>query len=257
MTVLTRETPHRRKLSRPTAPVAPRRVSGPSRGRVPTTSPPRPRVAPPSRPARALAFVRRLPEHGILDRLLRNGKWIPLLGVLLAGIVAMQVSMLKLGSNIGRLVERSGSLQSQNEQLRASVASLGDDQRIERLAAGMGMVMATPQTIGFLDSKRNDAAGQAAANLKAPDPSSFLAALQAANQSAANNSADGSALSETGSTAAATGPRAAPTGSTTAATGSRAAPTGSTAAATGSTTVPTGSTTAPSASTASGATPGG
>ena len=81
-------------------PARPRRVSGPA------PSPPDPDNAHPVRrrqPAgplgvRALAFVRSLPDHSLLDRLVRGRAWIPLLGVLLAGIVAMQVEVLKLGA---------------------------------------------------------------------------------------------------------------------------------------------------------------
>ena len=39
----------------------------------------------------------------------------------------MQVSLLKLGANTGRLIEKSSTLQSTNEQLRARVGTLGDD----------------------------------------------------------------------------------------------------------------------------------
>jgi hypothetical protein len=209
--VLTRETPHKRKLKRRAVPVAPRRVSGPIPGRQPARPQLR-RVRRQSAPARAIALIRGLPDHRLLDRLLRGRAWIPLLGVLLAGIVAMQVSMLKLGSTIGRSVERGASLQSTNEQLRASVASLADEQRIERLAAGMGMVMAAPQAIGFLGPKAGVAA-QAAANLKAPDPSAFLAALQASGGPAPGTSSDPNAGASGASGATSTGSGAALTSS--------------------------------------------
>jgi hypothetical protein len=114
----------------------------------------------------------------LIDRLVRGRAWIPVLGILLAGIVAMQVSLLKLGASIGRSLERGTTLQSQNEQLRASVATLADDQRIETLAAGMGMVMPAPQAVGFLSARPGANAAQAVGNLKAPDPTTFLASLQ-------------------------------------------------------------------------------
>ena len=55
---------------------------------------PRPR---PARPA-CSRRVRALPEHRVVDRLLRSRLWIWALGALLGGIVAMQVSLLKLNS---------------------------------------------------------------------------------------------------------------------------------------------------------------
>jgi hypothetical protein len=127
--------------------------------------------------AHVSGFVRRLPDHGLVDRLVRGRAWIPVLGIMLAGIVAMQVSVLKLGAGIGRSLEKGATLQSQNEQLRASVAALADEQRIERLAAGMGMVMPPPQAVGFLSAQPGGAA-QAVSNIKAPDATAFLSALQ-------------------------------------------------------------------------------
>ncbi len=74
--------------------------------------------------ARAARFIRALPDHRVLDRVVRGRAWILILGVMLAGIVAMQVEVLKLGASIGRSIEQSTALQSRNELLRASVASL-------------------------------------------------------------------------------------------------------------------------------------
>ena len=76
--------------------------------------------------------------------------WIALLGVMLVGIVAMQVEVLKLGASMGRNIERATVLQGHNEALRASVAALADDQRIEALAAKQGMVMPAPSDVAFL-----------------------------------------------------------------------------------------------------------
>jgi threonine synthase len=127
--------------------------------------------------ARAAAFIRGLPDHSVLDRLVRGRAWIPVLGVLLAGIVAMQVEVLKLGASMGRAIERTSDLTSQNEVLRATVASLADDQRIERLAARMGMVMPAPDSVRFLQAQPEQNAARAVSNIHAPDASAFLAQL--------------------------------------------------------------------------------
>jgi cell division protein FtsL len=141
---------------------------------------------------RALAVVRSLPEHSLVDRLVRGRAWIPVIGVLLVGIVAMQVEVLKLGTNVGRLLQRTTALQSQNESLQASVASLGDDQRIEQLAAGMGMVMPAPTTITFLRAAPGRDPGRALANLHPPDAATFAGEL-AAQAAAATASTQASA----------------------------------------------------------------
>jgi hypothetical protein len=136
--------------------------------------------------------------------------------VLLAGIVAMQVEVLKLGAGIGRSIERGTELQSRNELLRASVAGLADDRRIERLAAGMGMVMPTADAIDFLSLRPVGYVPRAAASIHQPDAAAFKASLpvtdSSTNPSAA--STDPSAAS-TGSSAASTDPTAVTGGATT------------------------------------------
>lgn len=109
----------------------------------------------------------------MLDRLIRGRVWIPLLGVMLAGIVAMQVEVLKLGASMGRSLQANSRLSADNATLRQSVASLADDQRIEQLAASIGMVMPPPSAVGFLSAHGKGIARRAAANIHQPDPGSF------------------------------------------------------------------------------------
>jgi hypothetical protein len=157
----------------------------------------------------AAAFLRSLPDHALVDRLVRGRAWIPLLGAMLAGIVAMQVEVLKLGASIGRSIERGSALQTRNEQLRASVAALADDQRIERLAARMGMIMPLPDAITFLSAHPDAAAPQAIANIHAPDPTQFLSSQSptgavavpaASSQATTTTSGTGSSTSAAAST---------------------------------------------------------
>jgi cell division protein FtsL len=188
--------PHRRTVARPTAPRAPRRVSGPSvRASAvalpqPSFAPPKPTFAPPapgriarprrsagpgsdrSLPARALGAIRALPDLPLLDRIVRGRTWIALLGVMLAGIVYAQVEVLRLGARIGAAIEQTTTLQARNQQLRVSVASLSSVQRIEQLAAAQGMVLPPPTGVGFVAG----GSGQIAAalnNIKPPNPSAF------------------------------------------------------------------------------------
>jgi hypothetical protein len=194
---------HRRRLRPQAAPKAPRRISGPARGRAAGITLPRPGqggdvalplpgrgriVKPRSRPARGatrprsqalplprrlFGAIRTLPDHPLLDRVVRGRAWIAVLGVMLAGIVAMQIEVLKLGASIGRSLQSGSSLQSRNEQLRASVAELGDDQRIERLAATMGMVMPAAGGVGFV-SVGPGLVTKAIANIHPPNTAAFL-----------------------------------------------------------------------------------
>jgi hypothetical protein len=121
------------------------------------------------------SFVVALPDHSLLDRVVRGRAWIPLLGVLLVGIVAAQVEILKLGATMGRALEQTTNLTTQNEQLRGNVAQLADDQRIERLADKMGLVFPPPGAVGYIDARPHGDARGAAGYIHTPDPAAFVA----------------------------------------------------------------------------------
>jgi hypothetical protein len=117
---------------------------------------------------------------------------------MLAGIVAMQVEVLKLEAGIGRSMQRASQLQTRNDALRASVAALADDQRIENLAARMGMVMPPSPEVGFLQHGNPGDGGKAIANIHAPNPTTFLSALSA-DAAAAQAATTQSASAQSGS----------------------------------------------------------
>lgn len=195
---------HPRKPSGSRGGSVPRRVSGPFAPRSAPRTSPRPAAA--GRPAlltRLAVFLGSLPDHPLLDRVIRGRAWIPLLGVMLAGIVAMQVELLKLNTSAGRSIELISSLQGRNEILRAQVASASDPGRIERLAGRMGMTMPGPEAITFLNA-RSASVRRAVASIHVPSVASFEAALQASGAAPAT--------SGTPATTSATGPDATTTG---------------------------------------------
>lgn len=271
--------PRSRQSSRPTAP---RRVSGPVGGRAAaataTAAGARAATAPgialprrPTRRPRAVAvrlrvgaFIRSLPDHRLLDRLIRGRWWIPVLGVMLAGIVAMQVEVLKLGASMGRSLERNSVLSSENAALRQSVATLGDDQRIEQLAGSMGMVMPPPQAVGFLSASADGTMGRALANIHEPSASSFLALTPANGEivTADTLAAANAPTSTTGSTstigststAATTTPTSATSTSDATTSAVAAAPTAPSSAASSPAATPTPVTPAPTSTSSSGTT---
>src|SRR5215207_1688854 len=143
---------HRRTVDRTVSPRAPRRVSGPVVRRpvaLPGGSGALPRRT-------ALGRVRALPDHRWLDRALRGRLWIWLLGCALLGVVAMQVSLLKLNSGIGRAVETTATLQLQNSALEASIARLSDTNRVQTGAAALGMITPAPGDVGYLTARPSD-----------------------------------------------------------------------------------------------------
>ncbi len=149
---------HRRTHARSTAPRAPRRVSGPVNRRM--VAAPAGTATLPRRSGTTGLFarVRALPEHRVIDRLLRSRAWIWALGALLGGIVAMQVSLLKLNSGISRAVETTTTLERQNAGLEQDIARLSRTDRIQTGAASLGMVLPPAGDVGYLRSRPDDAA---------------------------------------------------------------------------------------------------
>src|SRR5215213_248379 len=153
------------------APRAPRRVSGP-------VAAPAGAAALPRRGTTGLfARVRALPEHRVVDRLLRSRLWIWALGLALGGIVTMQVSLLKLNSGISRAVETTTTLERQNAALEASIARLSSPDRIERGALQLDMLMPPAGDVSYVTAGPQDAARAA----RRMEPSSDAAAALLAN----------------------------------------------------------------------------
>jgi hypothetical protein len=151
------------------APRGPRRISGPIAA---------PAGAPRPRNTSVFARIRAMPDHRIVDRLLRSRLWIWALGLALGGIVTMQVSLLKLNSGISRAVETTTTLERQNDDLEASIARLSSPDRVESGAATLGMVMPPAGDVDYLSAGPNDAAN---AVRRMQPPSDDAAALLANN----------------------------------------------------------------------------
>ena len=172
-------TTHRRVAS--PAPRHHRRVSGPLRpvtAHAPGVALPRPRTGTRTRTRqRTTAFerIRALPEHRIVDSLLRSRAWIVVVAALLGGIVAMQVSLLKLNSGISRAVQTSATLERQNADMQDTIARLSSGERVRTAALDAGMVSPPAGEIDFLRSRgaRADAA-IAAQRLQPPSDTAKL-----------------------------------------------------------------------------------
>jgi hypothetical protein len=236
---------HDRARRTPYAPGVPRRVSGPVRTPRARIDPralamsdaalapaPRPRV--PSRPPPRLAaggasLVLRVADAAVgvsgsrtMDRLVRSRAWVVIVGFGLIGIVAMQVSMLKLNSGIGRAVETAATLERSNATLRAQVSRLSSGDRIQALAGSRGFLMPEPSDVTFLRAGSLGIDGaRAARRMQAPN-------AEIAGPAGSMTVADSvKAITATEAPATAAG---APTAADTA--GARAAPAAATATAT-------------------------
>jgi hypothetical protein len=182
--------PHVRPGRRTTTPRAPRRVSGPARGKQRTM----PRAVahgstvalPQPLGPRVLEGLRGLPDSPWVDRLLFGRAWIFVIGLALMGLVFMQVSMLEMNAGIGRAVEKTGTLERTNADLRATVSQLSSEERIQREAAEMGLVMPPAGEVHYLTSRGPKAdAARAAKVMRAPTPEAQQTAAQGADLAAA------------------------------------------------------------------------
>jgi hypothetical protein len=114
-----------------------------------------------------MAHVNRVVDHSLLDRLIRGRAWIGLVAFALIGIVAMQVTLLKLNAGIGSSIDRATTLQRESSLLAAQVAQLGSAERVQAAATNAGMVYAPPSDVRYLHAHPGDAA-HAATSFVAP-----------------------------------------------------------------------------------------
>jgi len=108
--------------------------------------PPRRRPAPAVAPApRRRASGRRL-TGGIL--------WISALALLLAGVVAVNVAVLRANVGVTRLDKQEQQLQAQNAALASQVSSAGAALKIESTARRLGLVPAPAMDTSYIDLGR-------------------------------------------------------------------------------------------------------
>jgi len=110
----------------------------------------------------ALRAGRSLQDSSLLDRLLRGRMWIGLLGVLLVGLVALNVSLLKLNAEAGQYAETAKKLRVENADLRGKVSRLGSGGRLQDAAAQLGLVMPRADDVNFLTANEGIDARRAA-----------------------------------------------------------------------------------------------
>jgi hypothetical protein len=222
-----------RSLPRSPAPRHPRRVSGPARAQVSAPGAvayPRPQRLPARPPLRVVAGGAAIASRvaGValdvsgsraMDRLVRSRAWIVIVAFGLIGIVAMQVSMLKLNAGIGRAVETVSTLERTNALLRGDLSRLSDGSRIQTLAGARGYVMPAPADVTYLRAGDLRADGaRAARRMIAPN---FALAGPAG---AATVSPAGALAVPAAQTAGAAAPAAAPVASQTSAPATAIAP---------------------------------
>jgi hypothetical protein len=148
---------------RPALGVAPARQA-PAR-KAPTRKPaPARRKAPARRPGGQLipiavgtaTAVRNLPDSGLVVRMTRGRAWIGVLGVLLVGIVALNVITLSLAAGAGHIDQNIQALDEENSILRSRDAQKSGADRIRQDAAGLGLSAAAVDQVGSTQASPHD-----------------------------------------------------------------------------------------------------
>jgi hypothetical protein len=196
----------------PPKPRAARRVSGPAGGlrglagaRVAGASA-APALAPPLPLRLAAAGVQglvTLPDRGIVLRLVRGRFWIAVIACALLGIVAMQVTMLKLNAGISRSVDRVAALQRDNEVLSATIAAKTSVTSIQLAGTRLGLVMPPPGEFRYLTSDPQHDVANALREMTSPQPP--LEPMSASVSVGTNGSATSASQSAGGSVQGAAG----------------------------------------------------
>jgi hypothetical protein len=97
--------------------------------------------------------LRALPDKRVIDRLLRGRLCIWVIGVLLGGIVAMQVSLLRMNAGISRAVSTAALLEQRNSDLEAENSRLTTGDRVRTFALDNGMIDPAAGDASFLTAR--------------------------------------------------------------------------------------------------------
>ncbi|MBS1882547.1 MAG: hypothetical protein JSS97_06275 [Actinobacteria bacterium] len=212
-------------------PAAPKRKAAPARKagatRTATAAPARRKAAPKRRsPAgvipiaaghagRAAVAVTQLPESGLIHRLTRGRAWIGVLGVLLVGIVALNVVTLSFAASAGKVDERNTQLSEENSALQSRMAQKYGQAKLRHEAAQLGLSSQAATEAQIVQARPTDVA-EAAARLAAAAAGTAAASGEASESEAAAGG------EEAGSEAAASGEETASGGAATGETPSEA-----------------------------------
>lgn len=166
--------PKRRKAASARAVAVPARAPArraparaPQRARPKTRRNPGARVIPLA--GRTAVAVRHLPDSGLMVRMTRGRAWIGVLGVLLVGIVALNVVTLSVAATAGKIDQQITALDQENNVLSNRDARLSGVGPVRDAGSAIGLSQPSSDTINFVDVSPDDVA-TAAARLAAAGP---------------------------------------------------------------------------------------
>jgi cell division protein FtsL len=104
----------------------------------------------------------------VLDTLLSGRVWIGLVGVLLAGIVFFNVDLMRMNRQITAMADQAAQLKRENARTRLDVARLASSERIQQVAAELGLVLPAPDAVRYLEANPAVDARNASKRIIAP-----------------------------------------------------------------------------------------
>jgi cell division protein FtsL len=119
---------------------------------APAPAPPAPVRRRPRSQAQPARVARRTPRTRASGRRVTGGiVWISLFAVLLTGVVALNVAVLRTNMTVSRLDKQELQLRAENAALASQVSSAGSARRIEDTARKLGLVPAPASDTSYLD----------------------------------------------------------------------------------------------------------
>jgi len=106
---------------------------------------------------RTAVAVGGIADSGLVVRLTRSRLWIGLVGVLLVGIVGLNVYSLSLSASGSQVAQKADELALENSSLRAQLTERLSADEIQRAAGKLGLANPMPDDIAYLRSTNADA----------------------------------------------------------------------------------------------------
>ena len=111
---------------------------------------------------RTAVAVGQLPDSGLMVRMTRGRAWIAVLGLLLVGIVGLNVVTLSFAASAGRIDEAITALDQENSILQGRDARLSGVGPVRQAALPLGLAMPPSENIHFTEAGPDDVATAAA-----------------------------------------------------------------------------------------------
>lgn len=107
---------------------------------------------------RTAVAVRQLPDSGLMVRMTRGRAWIAVLGLLLVGIVALNVITLSFAATAGRIDQESQALSQEISILSGRDAQRSGAARVRHEGLAQGLVMPSADQVHYLQASPQDVA---------------------------------------------------------------------------------------------------